>query len=331
MLNKETVGKRILLQRKRAGLNQTQLAKLIHVGKSTISIWENDDAEPKLSQLKDLASALDCTVNYLIGIPKGEIKILKSENEFSQSIEYRKHTHEWNVIRNLMLAFSVASGITTIVVDSNNWYIISLISIFVYIVCTLLIGLIDTKNSKSKINYPLGEKLLFMHKRTENEIKKIKKDHITTVAFQFFLILLSLFSLIGITYEEIETNEGVYLFLLFAVIVGWTIFMFVEGFSRAYIGVEVQYDKVRKNFGLGIFEMNLTLSLVWFITNLMFFYTYINGDIEFSMLMLSIGAPSLYLVLAWTIQYGQSKFYSGFTLYSYNEKKSRYRNLEEVE
>lgn len=182
-----------------------------------------------------------------------------------------------------------------------------------------------------KFNYPLGEKLIFRHKRTEDEIRKIKKDHITTVVFQLFLILFSLFSLIGMTYEEIGTNEGVYIFLLFAVISGWTIFMFVEGFSRAYIGVEIQYDKVRKNFGLGIFETNLTLSLVWFITNLMFFYTYIKSDVEFSLLLLSIGAPSLYLVLAWTIQYGQSKFYSGFTLYSYNEKQSRYRNLEEVE
>lgn len=150
-MDKETVGKRILLQRKKEGLNQTQLAKLIHVGKSTISIWENDNAEPKLSQFKDLASVLDCSVNYLLGIPEDEIKLSKSETKFSQSVEYRKHTHEWNIIRNLMLAFSVALGITTVAISSNSWYIISLISIFVYIVSTLLIGVIDTKNSKSKI------------------------------------------------------------------------------------------------------------------------------------------------------------------------------------
>jgi len=320
-----------LIQRKKNGFNQSQLANLIHVGKSTISVWENDNAEPKLSHFKDLARALNCSENYLMGIPEGNFVEFKSKNEFSQSVEYRKHKHEWNLIRNLMLAFSLVSGITTIIMSSNNWYIISLISIFAYIICTLFIEIIDAKNSISKINYPLGEKLIFVHNKNIGEIRKIKKDHITTVVFQFFLILLSMFTLIGLTYEEIGTNESVFIFLFFVVNIGWTIFMFIEGFSRAYIDVEVHYDDVRRNFGLGIFEFNLTLSLAWYITNLMLFYTYGSSDFEVRVLLLSIGIPSLYLIVAWTIQYGQSKFYSGFTLFTYNEKQSRYTNLEEVE
>ena len=58
ILDKDSIGKRVLLRRKKAGLTQTELAKLIHVGKSTISIWENDEAEPKLTHFKDLAKAL---------------------------------------------------------------------------------------------------------------------------------------------------------------------------------------------------------------------------------------------------------------------------------
>jgi hypothetical protein len=230
-----------------------------------------------------------------------------------------------------MLAFSVVSAITTVVSWSWNWYIASLVSILVYIVSTVIMGVVDSKNSKSKIYYPLGEKLVFRHSSTEPEIRKIKKDHITTVMFQAFLILLSLITLVGTTYESMSSNQSVGIALLFVVVMGWTLFMLFEGFTRAYIGLEVQYDKVRKNFGLGIFELNLTLSLVWFITCLMFFFTYGNREVEVGVLLMTIGVPSLYLVLAWTIQYGQSKFYAGFTLYSYNMKQNAYTNLEEME
>lgn len=49
-------------------LSQIELAALTSTGQSSISAWERGEREPLAHQLVDLANALDCSVDYLLGL-----------------------------------------------------------------------------------------------------------------------------------------------------------------------------------------------------------------------------------------------------------------------
>ena len=46
-------------------LTQTQLAKVLKVSRSTISMWETGEAYPRTDKLPDLAKILNCSINDL--------------------------------------------------------------------------------------------------------------------------------------------------------------------------------------------------------------------------------------------------------------------------
>ena len=61
------LGETIKSLRLEKGLTQPQLAKMVGVSNGMISIWENNVNEPKASYLKALATALEVSVNVLLG------------------------------------------------------------------------------------------------------------------------------------------------------------------------------------------------------------------------------------------------------------------------
>ena len=61
------LGETIKALRVEKGLTQPQLAAMIGVSNGMISIWENNVNEPKASNLKALAAALDVSVDTLLG------------------------------------------------------------------------------------------------------------------------------------------------------------------------------------------------------------------------------------------------------------------------
>ena len=64
----ENLGETIKSLRIEKGLTQPQLAELVGVSKGMISIWENNINEPKASYVKALATALDVSADYLLGL-----------------------------------------------------------------------------------------------------------------------------------------------------------------------------------------------------------------------------------------------------------------------
>lgn len=64
----ENLGERIKELRLEKGLTQPELAKIIGVSNGIISIWENNVNEPKATFIKRLATALDVTSDYLLGL-----------------------------------------------------------------------------------------------------------------------------------------------------------------------------------------------------------------------------------------------------------------------
>ena len=60
-----TIGERIVECRRNKGLTQFDLAELLCTKKATISAYENDKIDIKISILKDIAKLLDTSVSYL--------------------------------------------------------------------------------------------------------------------------------------------------------------------------------------------------------------------------------------------------------------------------
>ena len=63
----QTLGKRIVMHRKRLGLTQDQLAESLGVTAQAVSKWENDQSCPDINMLPKLAQLFGTTVDSLLG------------------------------------------------------------------------------------------------------------------------------------------------------------------------------------------------------------------------------------------------------------------------
>ena len=61
-----TLGQKLKKLRSDKGLTQKELSDQLHVTFQTISKWENDENEPDISTLKELAKLYDCSIDYLV-------------------------------------------------------------------------------------------------------------------------------------------------------------------------------------------------------------------------------------------------------------------------
>lgn len=62
----ETIGDRIKLKRKEAGLTQVELASILNVTDRAISKWESNEGNPDISTLPRIAKVFDITLDYLM-------------------------------------------------------------------------------------------------------------------------------------------------------------------------------------------------------------------------------------------------------------------------
>ena len=62
------LGARIRELRKEFGLSQVDLAQRMEVTKQTISNWENENIQPSIDMLVDLANVFNVTTDYLLGL-----------------------------------------------------------------------------------------------------------------------------------------------------------------------------------------------------------------------------------------------------------------------
>ncbi len=60
---------RIRELRESEGLSQTQLAELLGVHMNTVGNWEDGTSEPRSSNLADMASLFNCSVEHVMGLP----------------------------------------------------------------------------------------------------------------------------------------------------------------------------------------------------------------------------------------------------------------------
>ncbi|WP_432405287.1 helix-turn-helix domain-containing protein [Wukongibacter sp. M2B1] len=63
-----TLGKKIRLLRESQKMTHDNLAKLLNVGRSTISNYERDYRKPDIDMLKKIANVFSVTTDYLLGL-----------------------------------------------------------------------------------------------------------------------------------------------------------------------------------------------------------------------------------------------------------------------
>ena len=68
VINYNSLGHRIKVQRLNRGMTQEQLAEIMCVPKSTISAYENNKVDIKSSVIVELSRVLDVSPNYLLGV-----------------------------------------------------------------------------------------------------------------------------------------------------------------------------------------------------------------------------------------------------------------------
>lgn len=149
--------------------------------------------------------------------------------------------------------------------------------------------------------------------------------------FQLFLILLGFFFLVGMIATNWTEGEGVYMIgLLFSLII-WSIYFYVDLLKNDYIESDLNYFKIKSNFGIVRFEINLLLSLVFYFSCMILLVKYKAEYQDVILDVFTILMPLLYFLVSLAVLYGMSNFYSKFKLFEYNTISKRYLCREEVE
>lgn len=63
----DTIGYRISKARRHMNINQKELAKRANITEGSLSRYENDIREPKAAALRQIASVLNVSIDYLLG------------------------------------------------------------------------------------------------------------------------------------------------------------------------------------------------------------------------------------------------------------------------
>lgn len=82
------VGKNIYAMRKKQGLTQEELARLINVSFQAVSKWENGVSAPDISMLPLLANIFHCNIDSLLGYPAEQQKIMDYEERYKSDGYY---------------------------------------------------------------------------------------------------------------------------------------------------------------------------------------------------------------------------------------------------
>lgn len=76
-----TLGQKIKILRTKNNLTQKDLAEKVHVTFQTISKWENNENEPDITTLRELAKLFDCSLDYLLSEDESDAATQSEEKQ----------------------------------------------------------------------------------------------------------------------------------------------------------------------------------------------------------------------------------------------------------
>lgn len=100
-----TINERLKILRKESGLTQTELAKKLKIGQTTIAAYENGTHEPQIFSLIAYADFFGCSVDYILGRESDETLLYNTPSATSEERELLNAFHQMNAgMRALLLA-----------------------------------------------------------------------------------------------------------------------------------------------------------------------------------------------------------------------------------
>ena len=107
------------------GHSQSEIAKLLNVGPSTISMWESDKRTPDKDMLIKIAALFTCTVDYLLGSTNTkDNKVYEHEGtliEINKSYPYELTPNEVaELIKKLKAAHFDVNGLINEIKEKNT-------------------------------------------------------------------------------------------------------------------------------------------------------------------------------------------------------------------
>lgn len=78
-------GNRLKTLREERGLSQVELAKILNIANSTLSLYESGSREPNFEILKKIANYFNVSTDYILG--RNEVMSSQIENEKSHNID----------------------------------------------------------------------------------------------------------------------------------------------------------------------------------------------------------------------------------------------------
>lgn len=90
----ELFGIRIKKELKEQGKKQVELARYLNVQKSTLSEWLNNNNEPPMNIIPQIAIFLDVTTDYLLGLEDIDGHKEPADYEFRYEDKFQKFTHK---------------------------------------------------------------------------------------------------------------------------------------------------------------------------------------------------------------------------------------------
>ena len=111
-----TFGERLVEARKKAGLNQKQLAEALEITPTRLNYWEKDKREPDIFMIKKISSLLHISSDYLIG------SIAEDYQEQKKSSSPFLAADERNFIKKYRVLSEHGKQMVNIVLDAEYEY-----------------------------------------------------------------------------------------------------------------------------------------------------------------------------------------------------------------
>ena len=199
-------------------LNQTQLAKELHVSNSLISHWEKGDREPSTEDLIALAKFFGCTTDELLNGESIKANLSKTR-QIVQVRDFKKDLRSKYLLTKAI--YIVISVVLTLVFKNGNQDLsITFFLTFSGIVIIDIIASFYTKKHVKTYDVDLEKEVMFINNL---EIKAVNKDWNSKVIFTFFLFILSIIVL-PVIYMMLRGDDQDVVLVILSVVITLLIF-----------------------------------------------------------------------------------------------------------
>lgn len=192
------IGTKILEYRKKVGLSQEELGFELNVSRQSVSLWETNQAQPTIENLKSLAIIFNVSLDELLGIEKtksDEPNNINKDFLFQTTTHYNREIYKnankivFKKYFNLCYIFIIISALLIPIIIfstlNNAFCIVPIVFISWFVGCIIKYNVTIKENAKKAINAKpnLKSELLFFTDKLVINSTSINTNSTTSVMY----------------------------------------------------------------------------------------------------------------------------------------------------